>query len=43
MGVEDGVSKRKHRYEENIIKKRKTTEEDKAFYVHMLRQGGSSL
>ena len=43
MGVEDGVSKRKHRYEENIIKKRKTTEEDKAFYEHMLRQGGSSL
>mmetsp|Transcript_26592 Transcript_26592/g.53269 ORF Transcript_26592/g.53269 Transcript_26592/m.53269 type:complete len:738 (+) Transcript_26592:10-2223(+) len=35
-------SKRRERYEENIIKKRKTSEEDKAFYDHMLRQGGSS-
>ncbi|KAL7507097.1 hypothetical protein ACHAXN_004300 [Cyclotella atomus] len=37
------TSKRKERYEENIIKKRKTTEEDKAFYDHMLKQGGSSV
>lgn len=36
-------SKRKERYEENIIKKRKTSEEDKAFYDHMLKQGGSSV
>ncbi|KAL3809797.1 hypothetical protein ACHAXA_003034, partial [Cyclostephanos tholiformis] len=35
-------SKRKERYEENIIRKRKTAEEDKAFYDRMLRQGGSS-
>ena len=37
------TSKRKERYEENIIKKRKTSEEDKKFYDHMLRQGGSSM
>eukprot|EP00579_Thalassiosira_antarctica_P009406 CAMPEP_0201914810 /NCGR_PEP_ID=MMETSP0903-20130614/4895_1 /ASSEMBLY_ACC=CAM_ASM_000552 /TAXON_ID=420261 /ORGANISM="Thalassiosira antarctica, Strain CCMP982" /LENGTH=639 /DNA_ID=CAMNT_0048450269 /DNA_START=62 /DNA_END=1981 /DNA_ORIENTATION=+ len=36
-------SKRKHRYTENIIKKKKTAEEDKAFYDHMLSQGGSNL
>ena len=36
-------TKRKDRYEDNIIKKRKTSEEDKAFYEHMLRQGGSSV
>lgn len=36
-------SKRRERYEENIIKKRKTEEEDKAFYDHMLKQGGSSV
>ena len=41
-GVRVKSSKRKERYEENIIRKRKTTEEDKAFYDHMLRQGGSS-
>ena len=35
-------SKRRERYEENIIKKRKTADEDKAFYDHMLSQGGSS-
>lgn len=35
-------SKRRERYEENIIKKRKTNEGDKAFYDHMLKQGGSS-
>ena len=32
-------SKRKERYEENIIKKRKTSEEDSAFYRHKLSQG----
>jgi hypothetical protein len=39
------TSKRKERYEENIhiIKKRKTAEDDKAFYDHMLKQGGSSV
>lgn len=37
------ASKRKARYEDNIIKKRKTSEEDKAFYAHMLQQGGSSV
>eukprot|EP00956_Cyclotella_meneghiniana_P000853 scaffold967_cov26-Cyclotella_meneghiniana.AAC.1 len=37
------TSKRKERYEENIIKKRKTADEDKAFYDHMLKQGGSSV
>ena len=36
-------SKRRDRYEENVIKKRKTSEEDKAFYDEMLKQGGSSL
>ena len=36
-------SKRRERYEENIIKKRKTAEEDKSFYDHMLKQGGSSV
>ncbi len=36
-------TKRKERYEENIIKKRKTAEEDKAFYDLKLRQGGSSM
>jgi hypothetical protein len=42
--VQNGkTSKRKERYEENIIKKRKTSEEDKAFYDHMLKQGGSSV
>lgn len=35
-------SKRRDRYEENVIKKRKTTEEDQAFYTRMLQQGGSS-
>jgi len=34
-------SKRHERYEVNIIKKRKRAEEDKAFYDHTLKQGGS--
>lgn len=38
-----GGNKRKHRYEENIIKKRKTAKEDKDFYNHMLQQGGSCV
>lgn len=33
-------SKRNQRYEENVIKKRKTKEEDAAFYTHMTKQGG---
>jgi len=40
---DDKSSKRKERYEENIVKKRKTAEEDKAFYDHKLQQGGSSV
>ena len=36
-------SKRKHKYEENIIQKRKSKEEDHAFYVHMSKQGGSAI
>ena len=43
-GGDDGKSSRKReRYEENIINKRKTKEEDKAFYEHMSRQGGSHI
>ena len=38
----EAKSKRRDRYEENVIKKRKTSEEDKAFYDEMLKQGGSS-
>ncbi|KAL7428697.1 hypothetical protein ACHAXH_005770 [Discostella pseudostelligera] len=41
-GMNGKRSKRKDRYEENVIKKRKTTEEDQAFYTRMLQQGGSS-
>ncbi|KAI2513397.1 tRNA pseudouridine synthase [Fragilaria crotonensis] len=37
-------SKRRHaRYDDNVIKKRKTKEEDAAFYVHMTKQGGSAM
>ena len=37
-------SKRRHaRYDENVIKKRKTKEEDAAFYVHMTKQGGRAM
>ena len=36
-------TKRKQKYEENIIKKRKTKEEDHAFYAHMAKQGGSAI
>jgi tRNA pseudouridine38/39 synthase len=35
-------SKRHQRYEENVIKKRKTKEEDAAFYRHMAQQGSSN-
>eukprot|EP00934_Nitzschia_sp_Nitz4_P008540 Nitzschia sp. Nitz4//scaffold57_size113557//79970//81601//NITZ4_004002-RA/size113557-processed-gene-0.15-mRNA-1//1//CDS//3329554879//8530//frame0 len=35
--------KRRQKFEENIIKKRKTAEEDAAFYEHMNKQGGSGL
>ena len=36
-------AKRKERYVENIIKKRKTKEEDHAFYERMMQQGGSNV
>ena len=35
--------KRFERYEENVVKKRKTKEEDQAFYQHMTSQGGSGV
>ena len=36
-------SKKRQKYEANVIKKRKTKEEDAAFYVHMTKQGGSGV
>jgi tRNA pseudouridine38/39 synthase len=36
-------AKRRQKYEENVIKKRKSAEEDAAFYEHMTKQGGSGL
>jgi tRNA pseudouridine38/39 synthase len=42
----EAVSKSKRRqqkYEENVIKKRKTAEEDAAFYNHMAKQGGTGI
>jgi hypothetical protein len=35
--------KRQQKYEENVIKKRKTAEEDAAFYEHMIKQGGTGI
>lgn len=35
--------KRRMKFEENIIKKRKTKEEDKAFYEHKIKQGGTGI
>ena len=35
--------KRRLKFEENIIKKRKTKEEDKAFYEHKIKQGGTGI
>jgi hypothetical protein len=35
--------KRRKKFEENVIKKRKTAEEDAAFYNHMTKQGGTSM
>jgi tRNA pseudouridine38/39 synthase len=35
-------SRRKERFETNVVKKRKTKEEDSAFYKHMMDQGSSS-
>jgi len=35
--------KRRLKFEENIIKKRKTKEEDKAFYDHKIKQGGTGI
>lgn len=42
----EAVSKSKRRqqkYKENVIKKRKTVEEDAAFYNHMAKQGGTGI
>jgi tRNA pseudouridine(38-40) synthase len=36
-------SKRREKYQENVVKKRKTKEEDAAFYNHMTQQGGHAL
>lgn len=36
-------AKRRQKYEENVIKKRKTAEEDAAFYAHMTSQGGTGM
>ena len=36
-------NKRRQRYEENVIKKRKTKEEDQAFYAHKTKQGSAML
>lgn len=33
--------KRRQKYQDNVIKKRKTAEEDAAFYSHMTQQGGT--
>ena len=35
--------KRLEKYQENVVKKRKTKEEDQAFYEHMTKQGGSGV
>jgi hypothetical protein len=35
-------AKRREKFEENIVKKRKTAEEDAAFYKHMTNQGGGT-
>lgn len=35
--------KRRLKFEENVIKKRKTKEEDKAFYDHKIKQGGTGI
>jgi hypothetical protein len=42
----DALSKSKKRhqkYEENVVKKRKSAEEDAAFYKHMTQQGGTGI
>jgi hypothetical protein len=36
-------TRKKERYEENIIRKRKSPEEDEDFYHRMVRQGGSGI
>jgi tRNA pseudouridine38/39 synthase len=35
-------TKRRQKYEDNVIKKRQTKEEDASFYAHMAKQGGSA-
>jgi tRNA pseudouridine38/39 synthase len=39
----DHSAKRQQKYESNVIKKRKTKEDDLAFYRYMSKQGGSSI
>lgn len=36
-------SRRWKKYEENVVKKRKTKDEDAAFYMHKMGQGGSGM
>lgn len=35
--------RRQQKYEENVVKKRKTSAEDNAFYNHMTKQGGTGI
>lgn len=35
--------RRQQKYEDNVIKKRKTADEDAAFYTHMGKQGGTGI
>jgi hypothetical protein len=35
--------KRRQKFEENVIKKRKTAEEDAAFHKHKIKQGGAGM
>ena len=35
--------RRRQRYEDNVIKKRKSASDDAAFYAHMTRQGGTGI
>jgi tRNA pseudouridine38/39 synthase len=36
-------NKRRQKFEDNVVKKRKTAEEDAAFYSHMMKQGGTGM
>ena len=35
--------KRQQKYEDNVVKKRKSAQEDAAFYKHMTQQGGTGI